>query len=274
MRRTSCVALALVTVILWPRVSYPQAAAVVVSVAIPDATWIERHCANLKGQVATDDAIKQALTEVNQACATYLTSARDQQSRDMWLKAVVALQDMVSPGVMQKLLLPRLRVLPAAFDSYSLFLIPDATWLGDKFNQYRRTLWGAFAAFGQSIGDKHLAVWFEDHEGNPDFLRSQRYCDQFGLNYNNGPYIITLKKRPDLLGPGDEAVVVRLGGIGADRMPMVLNSLSQYLRRGRGAGALVYEEIYQRLLTTAEDPPNGLRTFLAIFKINLPGGAP
>jgi hypothetical protein len=274
MRRAGYVAFSIAVGILVPRVSYAQAAAVVVSVTIPDATWIERHCANLKAQVPSDDGVKQILAEVNQACATYMASLRDQQSRDTWLKAVVTLQDTVSPRAMQQLLLPRLRALPANFESYSLFLIPDASWLGDKFDAYRRSLWSAFSQFGQSIGDKHLAVWFEDHEGNPDYLRSQHYCDQFDLNYNDGPYIVTVRKRPDLLGSGDEAVVVRLGGISAERTPLVLNRLSQYLRRGHGTSSLVYEEIRQRLITTAERPPDGLRTFLALWNINVPGGKP
>ena len=76
--------------------------------------------------------------------------------------------------------------------------------------------------------------------------RSTVVC--FGLNWNDGPYLVTSQKRPDLLQVDAEILVIRMGGISAQRIPALLNRLSQDLTTGDArAGRMLYEEIKQRL---------------------------
>src|SRR4029077_1287056 len=150
-------------------------------------------------------------------------------------------------------------------DSYSLFLIPDARWRDAEYQQPMAAIWKTFDAFGRSIGDRRVAIWFLDLDGKLDIDRSKFYCDRFGLGYNDGPYVVTTKKRPDLLQPKDEIVVIKLGGISAARIPSVLQVLEQDLRTNRDIrrGTLVYEEVKQRMLTLSEKYPDALQDVLS-----------
>src|SRR6266481_9537493 len=73
------------------------------------------------------------------------------------------------------------------YNTWSLFLVCNPAWIvqnGDNgiaelFNQYR--------AFGRSIGDKNLAIWFwkqpavKPTADNTDINRSGNYCERFKL---------------------------------------------------------------------------------------------
>ena len=113
--------------------------------------------------------------------------------------------------------------------------------------------------------DTHAAIWFLDQEDNVDVLRSQEYCRRFNLSFNDGPYLVTVARRPDLLEPRDEVIVIRMGGIDPDRIPSVLNRLSRDLTTtgNVATGPLVYEELKQRVLTSVEGYGEGVRAFLS-----------
>lgn len=131
------------------------------------------------------------------------------------------------------------------------------------------SIWIAFEAFGRSIGGTRVAVWFLDADGRVDVDRCKSYCDRFDLNYNDGPYVVTTKKRPDLLGDNDEIVVLKLSGISAERIPAVLNVLERDLRASGeiGRGRLLYEEVKHRILTAAERYPDPLKGVLAVINL-------
>lgn len=235
---------------------------------LPDSYLIKTQCAAIEehyGQQRSDDPVRAVLEKARVACSAY---SEQRMTRDQWLTLMFALQDEMGPAVARKFM-PQFdasKPLPADLDSYSLFLFPDPRWRSEQaYRGNLEAIWRAFFDFGQTIGDTRLAIWFLDSEGNVDVLRSQLYCTQFGLNYNDGPYIVTAKKRPDLLEANDEIVYIKLGGISPDRIPPILNILAQDLREGRDirTGRLVFEEVKQWLLTASTRYPDVLKGVLA-----------
>jgi hypothetical protein len=99
---------------------------------------------------------------------------------------------------------------------------------------------------------------------NVDVRRSKLYCDRFGLDYNSGPYVVTLQKSPAVWRPGDLAVIISLTGISTDRRVHVLNILEQDLRTARQLAQrpLLFVEIRERLLSAAERHEDLLKDLL------------
>jgi hypothetical protein len=246
-----------------PAFSYAQAVGISRPQTLPDRSFVEKHCTTLE-QHPPIETLATALQRAREACAAYAASSKDRRARDAWVRAMLAIQDDVGPGAMRKFVPEFGGALPDGLESYSLFLFPDSRWLERPLADELPTLWQAFFEFGRSIGDDHAAIWFLDDEDNADVLRSQEYCQRFGLNYNDGPYVVVVHKRPDLLEADDEIVVIRMGGIAPERVLSILNRLSRDLRTsGRiGTGALVYEELKQRLVTQITKYPEGARAFV------------
>jgi hypothetical protein len=232
---------------------------------VPDSVWIERQCGSFEEIEVTDDAVEAGVRRARQACAAYRASSHDTSARDAWVRAMLEIQDDVGPAAMRSFIPQFGDELPAGLETYSLFLIPDARWQESDFERERSRLWETFHSFGRSIGDRHAAIWFLDQEDNVDVLRSQEYCRRFNLSYNDGPYLVTVAKRPDLLEPSDEVIVIRMGGIAPDRILTVLNRLSSDLTSTGdvATGSLVYEELKQRFLSSVERYPEGARAFLS-----------
>jgi hypothetical protein len=138
------------------------------------------------------------------------------------------------------------------YDSYSLFLFPSADWTRKKDEV--KQLYDEFSAFGDAIGDKRLAIWFSEKHDEVDVRRSKLYCDRFELDYNNGPFIVTLQKSPAAWRKGDLAVIISFGGLSAERRLHVLNALEKDLRTARELKQrpLLFIEIRERLLSAAE----------------------
>lgn len=140
----------------------------------------------------------------------------------------------------------------AGFESYTLYLDPNADFSTNSI-KVKHYLFSSFMSLGKSIGDNHASVWFqaENNPTNIDELRSKTYCDKLGLSYNNGPYIVFTRKRPDLLSSGDEVVVIRLTNIDPNRIVYIINILNEDIRRGNKTriNMLLYEELKQRILS-------------------------
>jgi hypothetical protein len=266
MRRMVVIVAAAVAGGVMPGVSHGQAIGISRPATIPDNTFLQRQCAQIMTSKAGVETERPALESARDACKTYLSSPRDQSSRETFLLRMLALQNNLGEKLMRDLLVPQFGgALPANLASYSLFLVPDARWRSADFAKQRQALWEAAFAFGRAIGDTHAAIWFLDHDDNVDVLRSQEYCRRFGLSYNDGPYVVTIRKRPDLLTADDEIVVIRMGGIAPENIPPILNRLTQDLTTsGRpGTGGLVYEEIKQRIVTLVAKYPGGARAFIS-----------
>jgi len=161
--------------------------------------------------------------------------------------------------------------IPEGLETYTLFLLPGG--LADEEEEDTvRNAFAAFKAFGDAIGDQKAAIWFTSdrhrslvereheragietpHSDYVDVLRSKTYCDRFGLSYNDGPYVVTTRRRPDLVDAGDEKVVVRLTGLPLESIVRVLNILEQDLRTERviRKRALLFAELRERALGMA-----------------------
>lgn len=50
--------------------------------------------------------------------------------------------------------------IPTGYDTYSILLVPDEKWFGEAGIETGFRLFSQFKRFGDMIGDKHLACWF------------------------------------------------------------------------------------------------------------------
>jgi hypothetical protein len=240
---------------------------------LPDVGYVQRECTLLHQQSAK--YYPGVSHKVERACRQFDAG---KLNGDAWLAQIDPLARAIDREIpclacLRQPLEPRAPI-PESFASYSTFLVPD-TFVGNKLDWDQiLALRRAFEAFGDSIGDRRAAIWFDpERHGfirtaksetrnseplisvNPlvDTMRSKEYCDKFGLNYNDGPYVVTTRKRPDRISVKDERVVIKLGGISPDGLVRVLNVLERDLRSQREIHkrALLYEEVKQRILTLA-----------------------
>lgn len=83
-------------------------------------------------------------------------------------------------------------------ESYTFFLFPYSGWIR-KYENKIKELKSEFNQFGQSIGEKNLAIWFADEKGKTDVNRSLDFVRMLDLNQNSGPFIIFIHpKQPEL----------------------------------------------------------------------------
>jgi hypothetical protein len=158
-----------------------------------------------------------------------------------------------------RIYVPPAELMPSDFAAYSLFLFPSAEWGGIELKDELNKIRNAFSSFGDATGNQIAAIWFTTRfDGvTPDIGRSKYYADRFGLNYNDGPFVVTSSVRPDAVTEKDELVVIKLGGVSAKRVVKILNVLEQDLRRHISIRKrpLIFEEIKQRLLSAFDDNP-------------------
>jgi hypothetical protein len=244
---------------------------------VPDRYYIEERCKEpdeMLSRVRNDKELstkvdKKAVETVTAMMRSYCDLAKKGQiSGDSWLKRFEEMSNSLNtltdkwalngvhlvPFVSVK---PRMPV-PDNFKAYTMILFPSGEWSGLQLRNDLRTLEGTFFDFGKSIGDIKAAIWFrQQHSDLPDTERAKYYCDMLKLNYNDGPYVVTTRKRPDTIRRDDEVVLIKLGGITVGRVIRVLNILEQDLRTGAEyqKRALIYEEIKQRLLSIADRHP-------------------
>jgi hypothetical protein len=89
------------------------------------------------------------------------------------------------------------------YETWSLFLICNPTWILQYHNEGIKDLYKAFLAFGRVIGPNNLAVWFVKETGqipsvdNTDIERMSDYCKKFGLLPSKTPQVVTLTGYPD-----------------------------------------------------------------------------
>jgi hypothetical protein len=84
------------------------------------------------------------------------------------------------------------------FETWSVFLICSPTWLRPDHKQELLSLYEDFWAFGNFIGDKHLAIWFvKSAQTSPhglanslDLERNAQFCTKFGLKPSETPHVL------------------------------------------------------------------------------------
>ncbi len=144
-------------------------------------------------------------------------------------------------------------------------MFPSAKWATEKLEDELDSIKEHFSNFGDSIGNNNAAIWFskDSYSSLPDIERSKFYCDLLGINYNDGPYIITSRKRPDLITQNDEFSLIKLNGISSKRIVKILNVVEQDIRLTRDFSKrkLIFEEIKQRLLSVADRNPDLVKEF-------------
>jgi hypothetical protein len=141
-------------------------------------------------------------------------------------------------------------LLPSNYPVYVMFLAPTL----DLDDRELLEVWRAYKNFGESIGQRNLAIWFTTDGFAVDIGRSKYYCDRLRLNYNDGPYVVVSKIRPDKLDDTSTITLIRLESVAPERIVSILNILEQDLRRGvhPRESLIIYEEIKQRLLSLGE----------------------
>lgn len=247
------------------------------NLVVPDRYYVTKRCNEAQDRLTRVRNNKELLKKVDIKAAELVAremsslcekEAKGEISGSLWLEQFEelggTLESLTDPcgrtvHCMKILLLPQ-KAIPNNFNSYTMFLFPSAEWSKSEQMNDLRTIRSTFASFGDSIGDIRAAVWFAKGRRSdlPDIERSKYYCDLLKLGYNDGPYVVCSRKRPDEILFDDELVVIKLGGISPDRIVYVLNILEQDLRtdakiRKRN---LIYEEIKQRLLSIADRNPD------------------
>ena len=100
------------------------------------------------------------------------------------------------------------------YQSYSLFLVCDPSWLREDRSRQLIQLYNDFKYLGTGIGYNHAAIWFWTIPGsehlsnedvsdveqalNVDVMRSATYCDFLNLPVSKGPYIVITHEHPNL----------------------------------------------------------------------------
>jgi hypothetical protein len=143
--------------------------------------------------------------------------------------------------------------IPKNFKTWSLFLVCNPKWLNsaakedqsnDLFQLYRQ-----FQAFGETIGDDNVAVWFWKSRAfqlqttslvkNVDVERSVRFCQAWKLAPSTTPAVVVTSVYPDEtnLGtgrPGNTAVY-QLGNMKPQDISDLLAKLADHLLLGKSS---------------------------------------
>jgi len=124
------------------------------------------------------------------------------------------------------------------YDTFSFFLIPTLDWEIQNHGELPR-LHEAFQDFSGQIGGRHLAVWFTGANiHGVDTGRNQIFCRRFNLPFEQGPYVVMMRKHPDDLKQTDQVLTIQLNDINAARVMNVLKVLVEDLH----SGAAIHEQ--------------------------------
>jgi len=129
------------------------------------------------------------------------------------------------------------------YESWSLFLICNPAWVLPSRGADILDLYAQFRYFGESIGPRHVAVWFwntpdieRPHE-DIDFVRSAAWCELLELSVSDAPYVIITTdfpgpsltaEYPDGFRKPDNYAVLTLSGLGAQE---TLELLDEFIER-------------------------------------------
>jgi hypothetical protein len=134
------------------------------------------------------------------------------------------------------------------FKTYSLFLICNPHWLGPQRASNLLSLYGDFEAFGRTIGDNNLAVWFWKSPNHQrlfpafaeyvDVERSARFCKAWNLQPSVGPHLVVTSEYPNesrlSSGLPKDSGVFELGNMDKDQISKLLSQLTdELLKNGK-----------------------------------------
>jgi len=232
-------------------------------IQLPDSYFVKEECARLAQRA---QGKTQLVSEVKRLCRDFQAEKIDEEK---WLAGINSLEEKLpGPSV-------QFGLVATSYKAYCMFLVPSDDWKhrSEDLTQLRQK----FLDFGDQIGDETAAVWFLAAESihkreqlSVDVKRSKDYCDRFHLSYSEGPFVLVMRRRPDLLKPGDEILVIKLHDIDASGVISILNILEEDLRAERSLRrrTLVFEEVKQRIMTAASRHAEGLQAFVsALLKL-------
>jgi len=162
---------------------------------------------------------------------------------------------------------------PKDFKTYTFFVTTSPEYVGNNWNEVMQALRRNFQVFGDSIGDRNLAVWVNDP--GSDLLSvsrgryfAERYASAIGttIDYNGGPYVLVTNVHPDELPEAtkyaneEEPAVIMIGfnNISPNRVIEVLNALDKHLRYDDKlvAGPIRMEVLWVKIKSWWDDPDN------------------
>ena len=128
--------------------------------------------------------------------------------------------------------------IPKNYQSWSLFLICNPQWLLAESEERLNSLYEQFNAFGDAIGDKHLAVWFTRRPpiaARPvakdlDTKRNAALCAKLRLLPSKSPYVVVTTSYPDVAA--DEVkyqVLIELNNLPPEDIGNLLTKLADQL---------------------------------------------
>jgi hypothetical protein len=95
--------------------------------------------------------------------------------------------------------------IPRSYQSWSLFLICNPQWLVAANEARLANLYQHFNAFGDAIGERHLAVWFTRRRPprgsivqDLDGKRNAALCTKLKLLPSKSPYVVVMATYPDV----------------------------------------------------------------------------
>ena len=165
-----------------------------------------------------------------------------------------------------------------AYDSWSLFLVCNSTWLLDENEEKLADLYRQFKAFGEAIGRKHLAVWFwkgniginKPITRNVDAERCSYYCSKFKLLPSEGPYILVTTTYPEVDTDIANYFVLKLNNCKSSDISALLNKLSdQLLVEGLNQTALDSEQYWRTIQRAFEVIRGNFVNFFKKVKVKL-----
>jgi hypothetical protein len=128
------------------------------------------------------------------------------------------------------------------YKTWSLFLVTNQDWLVPENASELRRLYERFEAFGNVIGEEHVAVWFWSRDTaltNPkiaeavDVERAVAYCRRLGVPPSRGPYVLFTTEYPDESAEPKSFQWIELGGRTAKEINDLLKTLGdQIVLRG------------------------------------------
>ncbi len=135
--------------------------------------------------------------------------------------------------------------IPSGYDYYTLFINTSHTYANNESDKKLDTLERNFKRFGDSIGDRNLAVWVnEPGSKSLSVARGKYYADLLSswpgvsLEYSDGPFVVITDLHPSKFtvpkgeSPDDPIVIsISLGDITAARTIEVLNYVESRIRR-------------------------------------------
>jgi hypothetical protein len=137
--------------------------------------------------------------------------------------------DLISIGYRDVLAIETLnrpQIISGTFESYTFFLFPDRQWIQKNKSRELHELFITYKDFGDAIGPKNLAIWFND-KGVPDVNRSLDFVKMFDLSVNSGPYIVYIKPQLSTI----KNIIVRSSGTGEDAL-MLRKALREMAEEG------------------------------------------